>query len=79
MIDVFGPSTIQPVVASRHLPVEVKAALRTALLRLGDDPAGRKELAKGFVERFVPVTDRDYDDIRGMLAAADHAGFLTLA
>jgi phosphonate transport system substrate-binding protein len=79
VIDVFGPSTIQPVVASRHLPVEVKAALRTALLRLGDDPAGRKELAKGFVERFVPVTDRDYDDIRGMLAAADHAGFLTLA
>ena len=41
--------------------------------------AARKELARGFVERFVPVTDGDYDDIREMLAAAEHAGFLTLA
>jgi phosphonate transport system substrate-binding protein len=79
VIETLGPSTIQPVVAARHLPVDVKAALRTALLRLGDDPVARKELARGFVERFVPVTDRDYDDIRGMLVAAEHADFLSLA
>jgi hypothetical protein len=36
-------------------------------------------LARGFVERFVPVTDADYDDIRGMLATAEQSGFLTLA
>jgi ABC-type phosphate/phosphonate transport system substrate-binding protein len=66
-------------VAARHIPVDVKAALRMALARLSDDPSARKELARGFVERFVPVTDRDYDDIRGMLAAAEQAGFLTLA
>ena len=57
----------------------MKAALRTVLLRMGDDPTAQKELARGFVERFVPVTDGDYDDIRGMLAAAEDAGFLTLA
>jgi len=79
VIGTLGPSTIQPVVAARHLPVDLKAALRAALLRMGDDPAARKVLARGFVERFVPVTDGDYDDIRGMLAAAEHAGFLTLA
>jgi ABC-type phosphate/phosphonate transport system substrate-binding protein len=79
VIGALGPSTIQPVVAARHLPVDLKAALRAALLRMGDDPAARKELARGFVERFVPVTDGDYDDIRGMLAAAEHAEFLTLA
>lgn len=79
VIEVLGPSTIQPVVAARHLPADVKAALRTALLRMGDDPAARKELARGFIAGFVPVNDRDYDDIRGMLEAAEHAGFLTLA
>src|SRR5215207_1513739 len=79
VIEVLGPSTIQPVVAARHLPVDVKVALRTALLRMGDDPAGRAALAKGFVERFVPVTDGDYDDIRMMLVAAEQAGFLTIA
>ena len=79
VIETLGPSTIQPVVAARQLPVDMKAALRTALLRLGDDPVARKELARGFVERFVPVTDQDYDDIRGMLVAAEHADFLSLA
>jgi phosphonate transport system substrate-binding protein len=79
VIGALGPSTIQPVVAARHLPADLKAALRATLLRIGDDPAARNELARGFVERFVPVTDADYDDIRSMLAAAEHAGFLTLA
>jgi phosphonate transport system substrate-binding protein len=79
VIEVLGPSTIQPVVAARHLPVDVKVALRIALLRMGDDPVGRAALAKGFVERFVPVTDGDYDDIRMMLVAAEQAEFLTIA
>src|SRR5688572_7636238 len=47
VIEALGPSTIQPVVAARHLPVDVKAALRTALLRLGNDPSDRKELDRG--------------------------------
>jgi ABC-type phosphate/phosphonate transport system substrate-binding protein len=79
VIEVLGPSTIQPVVAARHLPANVKAAMRTTLLRLGDDPASLKELARGFIVSFVPVTDRDYDDIREMLAAAEGAKFHTLA
>ena len=79
VIAALGPSTIQPVVAARHLSDDVKAALRTALLRLADHPAARKELDRGFVERFAPITDSDYDDIRGMLAAAERAEFLTLA
>jgi phosphonate transport system substrate-binding protein len=79
VIEALGPSTIQPVVAARQLPKDVKDALRNALLRLADDPASRTELAKGFVDRFVPVTDADYDDIRVMLLAAEHAGLLTLA
>ena len=79
VIGVLGPSTIQPVVAARHLAGDVKAAVRSVLLRLGDDRAARPELERGLVDRFVPVTDKDYDDIREMLLAAERAEFLTLA
>ena len=79
VIGALGPSTIQPVVAARRLPVDVKAALRSVLLRLGDDRAAHTELGRGFIDRFVPVADGGYDDIREMLRSAERAGFLTLA
>jgi phosphonate transport system substrate-binding protein len=78
VIDVLGPATIQPVVAGRHLPDDLQAAIRAALLAMTDDAEARAWLARGFVERFVAVADADYDDIRGMVAAAEAVGFLTL-
>jgi phosphonate transport system substrate-binding protein len=78
VIAALGPSTIQPVVAARRLSAQLKSALRTVLVELADDAAGRAQLAQGFVERFVAVDDADYDDIRDMLAAAEAAAFLTL-
>jgi phosphonate transport system substrate-binding protein len=78
VIDVLGPSSIQPVVAARRLPDRLKADLRAALLAMGDDPGFRPRLAFGLVDRFVAVDDAAYDDIRGMLAAAEEAGFLAL-
>ena len=78
VIEALGPSTIQPMVAARHLPADLKAALRTVLLEMNDNPVARVNLAQGFVERFVPVVDADYDDIRGMRDAAANVGFLTL-
>ena len=77
VIDCFGPSTIQPVVAGRRLPDGFKDDLRAVLVEMAGDPAAREALARGFVERFVPVTDRDYDDIRAMRAAAEAAGLRT--
>jgi phosphonate transport system substrate-binding protein len=78
VIDVLGPSTIQPVVAARALPDGLKSDLQAVMLTMHNDPAVRTELARGLVERFVPVTDATYDDIREMLAAAEAADFLTL-
>ncbi len=78
VIETLGPSSIQPVVAARHLSADLKAALRAVLLEMSINPAARTELARGFVERFVPVRDDDYDDIRGMLDAAENAGFLRI-
>jgi hypothetical protein len=35
-------------------------------------------LDRGFIDRFVAVSDGDYDDIRAMLATCEQAGFMTL-
>jgi phosphonate transport system substrate-binding protein len=78
VIDTFGPSTIQPVVGVRRLPKRLRADLRAVLVEMAADPAARAWLARGLVERFVPVTDAAYDDIRAMLAAAEAAAFLTI-
>jgi phosphonate transport system substrate-binding protein len=78
VIETLGPSTIQPVVAARELPVSLKVELRDLLLGLADDPVARPHLDRAFVERFVAVSDSDYDDVRAMLAACEEANFLTL-
>jgi phosphonate transport system substrate-binding protein len=79
IIDVLGPSTIQPVVVAQSLPSSVKEALRAAFHTMGDDPTIRATLDAGFIARFVPISDATYDDIRAMVAAAEAAGFLELA
>jgi len=78
IIDTLGPSTIQPVVVSRRLPRAVKARLRHTFLSLANDPAARPPLAEALVERFAPVGDRDYDDLRRMSEVAAAAGWRTL-
>ncbi len=78
VIDVFGPSTIQPMVAASRLPQEIKERMRSLLLDLPRDERSRPALGYGFVRRFAPMIDPDYDDIRRMLAAAEYSGFMTL-
>ena len=73
----LGPSTIQPIVAARRLSADLRAALRAALVELPTSTGDRAELARGFVERFVPVSDADYDGIREMLAATGAAELST--
>ncbi len=78
VIETLGPATIQPVVAARRLPPALKDAMRAALLAIGDAPGQRAALDAGYIARFAPITDGDYDDIRAMVAAAEAADFLTL-
>lgn len=75
VIDTFGPSTIQPVVARTDLPDSLKTDVQAAFSALADDPAARAVLSHGLFERFVPVADADYDDIRAMLDAAEAADY----
>jgi phosphonate transport system substrate-binding protein len=78
VIDALGPAGIQPVVAASRLPDALKADIKDVLLAMGDDPVVGARLAHGFVERFLPVTDENYEDVRTMLTAAEDAGFMTI-
>jgi phosphonate transport system substrate-binding protein len=78
VIGAFGPSTIQPVVAASRLPARLKEQVREVLVDLADDPAARPVLDYGVVERFTPVGDAAYDDIRAMLATIEAAGWTSL-
>jgi len=78
VIETLGPSTIQPLVAAKRLPAALKSELREVVTAMHRDGLAREMLANGFVERFVPVADADYDDIRRMLAACEDRGFLSL-
>ncbi len=77
VIDTLGPSTIQPIVASRRrLSAEHRAALLAGLVALGSDPSARPVLHAAGIDRFVPVVAGDYDDIRTMLRTVRSAGLL---
>lgn len=74
VIATLGPSTIQPVVAARHLDPVTTARLRGELLAMREFPGIRPHLDRGLMAGFAPVTDGAYDDIRGMLAAVEARG-----
>jgi phosphonate transport system substrate-binding protein len=78
IIDTLGPSTIQPVVASRRLPQRLRSDLRAFLLNLANDPVARPHLDRALVQGFEAVNDASYDDIRAMLAAVEAVNFLAL-
>jgi phosphonate transport system substrate-binding protein len=74
IVETLGPSTIQPVVAARHLPARTRRELRGVLIDLGHTPEDREALDRGLVAGFEAVEDSDYDGIRAMVSAAEEAG-----
>jgi phosphonate transport system substrate-binding protein len=78
VIDSFGPSSIQPVVAASRLPDSLKADISQALISMAGDPEACERLAEGLFERMVWVPDSHYDDIRAMQSEAEAAGFTTI-
>lgn len=78
VIDVLGPSTIQPVAVSRRVEPGVRERIQQVLVSMQDDARMRRELAVGLIERFVPVGPRDYDDIRAMVEACERAGYMEI-
>lgn len=78
IIDVLGPSTIQPVAVSKRFDDEFRAAVRDVLIGFHDTEHGREILKLGTVEEWVPIASEDYDDIRAMLDACEAADFMEI-
>ena len=78
VLESAGPAGICPLVASARLPTEVGEVLQRELLRMHEDAQGRTLLEEALLDRFAPVEDSNYDDIRAMKAAAQKAGVAVL-
>ena len=73
VICVLGPSTIQPLVATRAVPAGLRQDVADIVTSIGGGESDRDRLAAGLVDRFVAVADASYDDIRAMLDAVEVA------
>jgi hypothetical protein len=60
------------------LPEDVKAQIGELLVGMCEGALMRGHLGQGLLERFVPVRDSGYDDIRAMLRPAEQAGLTVL-
>jgi phosphonate transport system substrate-binding protein len=78
VVESLGPSTIQPVVATQTVPESLSAEVVQVLLELASEPEGRAVMERGLVQRFTGMGETDYDDIRGMVRAAEQARFRTI-
>lgn len=74
----LGPAGMPPVIAATRLGDEAYGQLTRALVEMHTTEQGQAILRPGGVRRFAPVTDRNYDDIRRMLAALEQAGVTEL-
>jgi phosphonate transport system substrate-binding protein len=74
VIDTFGPSSIQPLVATRATTDLVRRRVREIVTGLGTTQVDRECMDRALVERFVAVDDSTYDDIRVMLESVERAG-----
>ena len=74
VIGSFGPSTIQPLLATHAVPAGLREEVTEIVTSIGRGDSDRQLLAAGLVDRFVPVVDGSYDDIRAMLDAVEGAG-----
>jgi phosphonate transport system substrate-binding protein len=66
VIGTLGSSPIPPWTILRQVPEQLRVAVRSVLLDMHNNPAGRRLLATERMARFVPVDDRFYDAIRQM-------------
>lgn len=66
VIAMLGPTTIPPVVIAKRIDEDVKQRIRQVLYSMHKDAEAARMLRHGLIERFVPICDEDYHDIRAM-------------
>jgi len=60
------PYGIPPLVASRQLAAKIQEQVREVLFAMHQDPEGRQILSELMIDRFVPIQEEWYDNMRKM-------------
>ena len=71
ILETSEPYGIPPVVVNPDIDPELKRELRSILLEMHADPAGRAILAAIKIDRFEVISDSQYDSVREMQAWID--------
>ena len=74
-IGLFGPSSVPPIVVAKSMGKDLKECLLDTLITMHEDDYMAEKLHEGLIERFVPISDKQYDDIRQMYASVKSAIF----
>jgi phosphonate transport system substrate-binding protein len=78
VVDVLGPSTIQPITVTKRLPADSRRSIQRVLTELHHDRTMRAHLDFGLIDRITAVDESDYDDIRRMLDECEASGFMEI-
>ena len=68
VVEMLGPSTIPPIVASTRVDTHTRQQIQEILCSMHKDVDGARGLHVGLIERLLPIEDGHYDDIRCMFA-----------
>lgn len=60
------PYGLPPLVASGHLPQDLRDRLQQVLLTMHQDPEGKKILGELLIDRFIPLKEEWYEPVRRM-------------
>ncbi|HTR03034.1 MAG TPA: phosphate/phosphite/phosphonate ABC transporter substrate-binding protein [Thermoanaerobaculia bacterium] len=63
VLETWGPSPVQPLIARSGLPAPLPARIAAALLGMGESPEASRRLREFGVLRFAPVREQDYDGL----------------
>ncbi len=66
VVAMLGPSTIPPVVAAKRLSNALKSKIQETICTMHRDSLGAACLREGLIDRFVPIADEQYQDLREM-------------
>ena len=78
IIQVLGPAGIPPVVIAAKTPKHIKNKIKNILINMSEDTEGKKILDKALVDRFVEVSDDNYDSIRLMKKKSLDSGYTVI-
>ncbi len=68
VVEMLGPSTLPPIVASLQVDTYTRRRVLEILCSMHMNVDGASDLHAGLIERLVPIADEQYDDIRRMSA-----------